>query len=100
MQMTACVLVGVRAVRLLVELLTVLEDVGAVFGGLSTGDIAVERGETGVYRSVPNRTGTNKEHMGMKRLAFIALFIAETPVDYRWDIKNCGLNTGMVKAMF
>ena len=49
MQMAAGILVGVRAVRLLVELVTVLEDVGAIFGGLATGNIAVERGETSIH---------------------------------------------------
>ena len=41
-QMAAGILVGVRAVRLLVELVTVLEDVGAIFRGFATGNIAVE----------------------------------------------------------
>ena len=80
MQMTACVLVGVGAVRLLVELLTVLEDVGAVFRGLSTGDIAVKRGETGVYLCVRECVLPDEKYMGVKCFTLVTLFVTETPV--------------------
>ena len=81
MQMTTCVLVGVGAVRLLVELLAVLEDVGTVFGGLSTGDITVERGEASVYLRVGKLVLTDEKDVSMKSLALVTLFVTETPVE-------------------
>ena len=99
MQMAACVLVGVGAVRLLVELLAVLEDVGAVFGGLSTGDITVERGEAGIYACMAYNIQSNKVNMSMKRFALITLFITHAPVKNIWQIENSRLYTGMVKTV-
>ena len=52
MQMAACVLVGVGAVRLLVELLTVLEDVGAVFLTRTVSYITMKRRKTRIYLTV------------------------------------------------
>ena len=48
-EVATSVLVGVGAVRLLVELRAVLEDVGAVFRGFTTGNVTVERGETSIH---------------------------------------------------
>ena len=99
MQMTACVLVGVGAVRLLVELLAVLENVGAVFRGLSTGDIAMERGEASVKLSVAYSFTADNVNMGVKCLTLVSLFITHAPVENTGQVKNSGLYTGVVKAV-
>ena len=45
------------------------------------------------------RCGTNEINMGMKRFAFVTLFVTHTPVDEGGQVKHSGLDTGMVKIM-
>ena len=98
-KMAAGVLVGVRAVRLLVEFLAVFEDVSTIFRGLTTGNVTMKRGKASVNRSMTQRRRTDEIYMSMKRFTFVTLFITHTPVDKGGQVKDSGLNTGMVKIM-
>ena len=82
-EVAASVLVGVRAVRLLVELWAVLKNIGPVFRGFTTGNVTVKRGETSVNLRMRKLVFSDKIYMGMKRFAFIALFVTHTPIDER-----------------
>lgn len=99
MKVAAGVLVGVRAVRLLVELRAVLENIGPVFRGFTTGNVTVERGETSINRSMTQRRRADEINMSMKSFTFIPLFIAHTPIDESGQVEHSGLDTGMVKIM-
>ena len=80
MQVAASVLVGVRAIFLLVELLAVLEDVSAVFLAFAIGNITVKRGKTSVHLRVGKLVLTDEKDVSMERFALVTLFVTETPV--------------------